>query len=118
MFYGPLEKVLKQRADETAGMRKLAEESLVRAETRAKEYEDALRNARGEIYREQEEMRRAWRDEQFKAVAEARARANEQTGEARRAIQEEADHARLSLEARADALAEEISAAVMRRSNA
>jgi len=118
MLYGPLEKVLKQRAEATAGVRKLAEESRVRAETRTKEYEDALRNARGEIYREQEAMRRAWRDEQSKAVAEARARANEHSAEARRAIQEEAETARLTLEARADALAEQIAGAVLRRSNA
>src|ERR1700690_1934347 len=74
MLFGPLAKVLKERDALTKGSRKTAEESLASAERKTAEYEAKLRDARGEVYREQEEMRRQWLTEQSQQVDQARER--------------------------------------------
>ena len=73
MLFGPLEKILKQREELTDGARKAASASLAEAERKTAEYEAKLRDARAEVYREQEETRRKWLDRQATQVAEARA---------------------------------------------
>ena len=57
MLFAPLERVLKQRDEATPGARSAAEESLEKAERRAAEYEAAIRDARSEVYKEQEAAR-------------------------------------------------------------
>ena len=52
-----LAKVLKQREELTAGARKAAEASLAAADRKTAEYEAKLRDARAEVYREQEDTR-------------------------------------------------------------
>src|SRR5947209_5640447 len=74
MLFKPLEKVLKQRDEATGGARKAAEASLARAEQKAAEYETAIREARGEVYREQEQARAAIVAEQDARLREARQR--------------------------------------------
>src|SRR5258708_13614038 len=72
MLFGPLEKVLKDRDDLTEGARKAAASSLAEAERKTAEYEKKLAEARAEVYREQEETRRKWLDQQAAQVAEDR----------------------------------------------
>ena len=72
MLFGPLEKVLKRRDELTEGARKVAAESLAAAERKAQEYEAKLRDARAEVYREQEETRRRWLEDQASQIAKAR----------------------------------------------
>ena len=61
MLFRPLAQMLKRSGTIlTKGARKRAEESLASAERKTAEYEAKLREARGEVYREQEEMRRNW----------------------------------------------------------
>jgi F-type H+-transporting ATPase subunit b len=115
MFYGPMERVLRERTESTAGVKRLAEETFARAEARTREYEETLRNARTEIYREQEQARHAWREEQSKAAAVAREKVSAMVAEARRGIEMETETARRSLEAQAEGLGEEIAGAVLRR---
>ncbi len=118
MFYGPLDKVLHERKAATEGTRKLADESLANAERKTRDYEEQLRAARGEIYREQEEMRGAWRHQQSGAIEEARRNAGAMVVEARERIQDETEIARRALEAEAEALAEQIAGSVLRGSAA
>src|SRR5579872_1691276 len=72
MLFGPLEKVLQQRDVLTAGARKAADESLLLAERKQQEFEDRFNEARAEVYRSQEELRRKWLDQQTAQLAEAR----------------------------------------------
>ena len=58
VFFKPLEKVLKQRYEATGGARKLAEESTERAAKKTAVYEAAVRAARSEAYRVQEQLQR------------------------------------------------------------
>ncbi len=74
MLFTPLERVLGERDSLTAGTRRGAKESLEAAERKQKEYEQRLAEARAEVYKSQEEMRRQWLDEQASRIAAERAR--------------------------------------------
>ena len=69
MFFKPLERVLAERREATEGARKKAAEALDRAQAKAAAYEEKIRAARNDLYREQEEIRRKWRDDQSAQVA-------------------------------------------------
>jgi len=113
MLFKPLEKVLHDRRQATEGAREAASLSLERAAKKAAEYEEALREARNEIYREQEEVRRKWREEQVEKLAAARKRAEELAAEGRAGIEREAASAKAGLEQQASLLANEITSTVL-----
>jgi F-type H+-transporting ATPase subunit b len=116
MFFGPMERILAQRDAATVGARKSAEESLKRAEAKAAAYEEQLRVARNEIYREQEELRRQWQAEQAQQVLAARERADQSVKAARAQIQAETEEARTGLRANVQSIADEITRAVLQGS--
>src|SRR5690242_1574150 len=68
IFFKPMTRVLQERYEATEGARKRADESLAKAAGKAAEYEAALRDARAEVYREQEAERQRWRQEHAEAV--------------------------------------------------
>jgi len=113
MLFKPLEKVLKQRDEATAGARKAAEASLARAEQKAAEYEAAIRDARGEVYREQEQARAQIVAEQEARLREARQRMDAMIRDAKGQIEQETASARLTLDAQTNALADQIAAGVL-----
>jgi F-type H+-transporting ATPase subunit b len=115
MLFGPLNKVLKQRDELTRGARKSAEESLSAAERKTQEFEAKLLEARAEVYREQEEMRRKWLEDQANQVAEAHDRSLAAVRKAKEQIAAEAAAARESLAAASGALADEIAQALLSR---
>jgi len=115
MLFGPLEKILKQREELTEGARKAASASLAEAERKTAEYEAKLRDARAEVYREQEETRRKWLDHQATQVAEARAAMEVSVRGAKAQIATEAATARTTLLSTSSALADEIATAVLSR---
>lgn len=116
IFFRPMEKLLHERREATEGARQSAEQSFAAAESKAAQYEAALREARGEIYREQEQLRRTLRDEQSAAVAEARAKAGQMVEEARQQLAADAAAARRSLESESEALSDLIAQRVLRGS--
>jgi F-type H+-transporting ATPase subunit b len=107
-FFKPLKKVLRDRYDATEGARKLAEASLERASRKAAEYEAALRSARGDIYKELEQMRRGLQDERAAAVRAARTEAEAAVGKAKVELGAEAENLKQSLQADSEALANQI----------
>ena len=108
MFFKPLEKVLHARYEATEGARKQADLSLEKARVKSAEFEEALRAARSEIWREQEETRRKQRQEQLAAVAQARDRVSLMVKEAQQQIAAEASTTRQNLIAESEALADQI----------
>jgi len=112
-LFRPLEKVIAQRNAATQGAVDQARLSLERAESKAQEYETALRRARGEILREQDVQRQALREEQSKTIAEAKASANRLIEDARQKMHIETATARRSLRGQADSLATQITDAVL-----
>jgi F-type H+-transporting ATPase subunit b len=115
MLFGPLDRVLKQRRELTEGARKLAEDSLAAASRKAEEYEAKLREARAAVYRQQEEIRKGWLEDQATQVNEARERHDAALKTAREAIAADAVAARASLQESSKAMADQIVATVLGR---
>ena len=113
MLFKPLEKVLKQRDEATGGARKAAEASLARAEQKAAEYENAIREARAEVYREQEQARANLVADQESRLKESRQRMKEMIEQARQEIEAEAATARQNLRGETAELADRITASVL-----
>ncbi len=113
MLFAPLERVLKQRDEATAGAAKAAEESFQRAERRTAEYESAIRDARAEVYREQEEARKQLLADQDAHLKNSRARVDALIQEAKTRIHAETEAARRSLTDSAGVLADQIATTVM-----
>jgi F-type H+-transporting ATPase subunit b len=115
VYFRPMAKVLAQRYEATEGARKRADESLAQASAKAGEYEAALHEARGAIYREQEEYRQKLRQDQAAAVLEARQRSQATVKEASAQLAAELATARQTLALQTEALAGEIAQAVLHR---
>jgi F-type H+-transporting ATPase subunit b len=113
VFFGPLDRVLAQRREATEGARILAAAALERAAARAAQYEEQLRAARNEIYKEQEEQRKLWRDKQTAQIAEARKSADAAVASAKAEIAAEANAAKQSLASQTQGLADRITSAIL-----
>jgi F-type H+-transporting ATPase subunit b len=114
-FFAPLEKVLAERFEATTGARKQAESAMARAEAKAQEYEDAIRAARTEVYKENDAMRKKWRDQQSVMLAEAREKADSAIAVAKAEMAGDVRAARETLQAESDRIADGIVAAILRR---
>lgn len=115
MLFRPLQKVLKQREELTKGARKAADESLATAERKAQDYEAKFREARSEVYREQEETRTVWLDDQAKQIAAAHARMAEAMSAADKRLAGETAAAKQNLVETSAALADRIATTVLAR---
>ena len=112
-FFGPIERVVHERGKRIEGARREAEEFRKSANEESRLYQEALRRARGEIFREQEALRRAALDERGAALQQARQNANAEIQEAKRRVQTEIEAARAELETSSTRLAEEIARAIL-----
>lgn len=108
VFFGPIARVIEQRRQATEGVRRKAEELLARAAAQAAEYEEALRAARSELYREQEAARQRLRQQHSEAVEKAREQARATVERARQQLAAEVEAARATLEAVSRRLASRI----------
>lgn len=115
MLFQPLERVLAQRDEETLGARRAAEDSLRRAERRAAEYETAIRDARGEVFREHETARAQMLADQKQHLLEARAQSEQLIRQSREELQAETETARRTLEESTGMLADQIADSVLGR---
>jgi F-type H+-transporting ATPase subunit b len=116
MFFKPMAKVLAERYNATEGARLAARESMDAAARKASEYGAALVAARGDLYKEQEDIRKSWRSEQDAAVAAARVRAKELLDAARADIDRETAEARRSMVNVGEELATRIAGRVLQGS--
>lgn len=115
MLFGPLNKILKQRAELNEGARKAANDSLASAERKAAEYDEKLRDARAEVYRQQEETRRGWLSDQAAQAAATKEQLAATVRQAREQIAADTTTARQSLAETSSSLADEITATVLAR---
>ena len=118
VLFGPLDRILKQRRELTEGARKVAQDSLAAAARKADEYEAKLRDARAVVYKEQEEMRKRWLEEQGDEVAQARTRMEASVKTAREALAADAASAQASLKDASSTLADQIAETVLGRRSA
>ncbi len=112
-FFGPMEKVLHQREEATAGARKRAEEALAKANEKLRQYDQMMQAARNDIYKDQEQIRKDLKIGQESQVAEAQAKSKEMIAAARHQLAAEAAAAKQGLEAEARSLAGKISAQIL-----
>jgi F-type H+-transporting ATPase subunit b len=115
MLFKPLQKVLKERDSLTAGARKAADESLAAAERKAQDYEAKFRDARSEVYREQEETRKIWLQDQAGQIAAGQARSSEAMAAADKKLADESSAAKQNLVETSAALADRIANTVLAR---
>jgi len=108
VFFRPLQDVLKKRREVTEGALEAGKASLARAAEKAAMYEMALKEARAEMYREQEEMRRRWLDDQTKRIEEARQRSRTMMQEASKQLDVEIEVAKRDLASSSQMLALQI----------
>jgi F-type H+-transporting ATPase subunit b len=113
VFFRPMEKVLHARDEATAGERRRAQESLAKAEEKSRQYEESLRIARNELYKEQEEQRKQWQVEQSAQIAAAAAKTKAVLASAREQLAAETEVARHALEADTRELATSIASQVL-----
>jgi F-type H+-transporting ATPase subunit b len=118
VLFQPLDRVIKERRKLTEGARELAEASLAAATRKAEEYEAKLREARAAVYRQQEEIRKQWLEEQAKQVAAARERSEGIVKGAREALALDSAAARTTLQESSATVADQIVATVLGRRSA
>jgi F-type H+-transporting ATPase subunit b len=112
-FFGPLERVLSERHKRAAGARQQAEASRAAVQEKLRAYNEALRKARGEIFVEQEAVRRRVLDERQALVNAARSAAQQELQAAKKALAADVEAARLQLEQSNDSLAGEIAESIL-----
>lgn len=112
-FFGPIEGVVRERGRRIEGARREAEELRKTAQEKSHAYQDALRKARAELFREQEAARRAALDERGASMRQARQRANEEIQAAKRRIHAEVEVARAELATSTTELAEKIARTIL-----
>jgi F0F1-type ATP synthase membrane subunit b/b' len=112
-FFGPLERVLSERHKRAVGARQEAEASRAAVQEKLRAYNEALRKARGEIFAEQEAVRRRVLDERQASVIAARSAAQQELQAAKKALAAEVEAARVQLERSSDVLAGEIAESIL-----
>jgi len=115
VLFGPVEKMLKQRHDLTDGARKAAQHSLKNAEAKTAEYEAKLRDARAVVYKEQEETRKQWLDDQTAQIAQARQTAEAAVRKAKEGIAADVTAARAELATSSQTIADQIATTLLSR---
>ena len=118
VFFKPLQKVLRQRYEATEGARKLAGEFLEQAAARTAEYRAAVRAARAEIYRAQEQLHKRLQEDESAELAAARRRAEAAVQEAKAQLSRDVEAAKAGLARDSELLANQIAESILRRSAA
>lgn len=115
-LFQPVEKVLAERHAATEGARKNATEALAQAEKKVAEYDARLRDARTEIYKEQEIWRQKMLEEQNAALGQAREENLKAIASAKASLAAQAQAAQATLGQQAEELATQIVAGFSRAS--
>jgi F-type H+-transporting ATPase subunit b len=118
MFFKPLSAVLKQRYEATEGARQRAEQSLERAASKTKEYEEAMRAARAELYQAQDRLHKHLQEDQSAQVLAARQNAEAAVKQAKDGLAADVAVAQQTLAGESDRLANQIAETILRRSAA
>ncbi|MFB3812940.1 MAG: hypothetical protein ACE14L_02425 [Terriglobales bacterium] len=114
LVHAPLEKVLAERRSRTEGALEKARADIAAAEARTAEYEQAVREARMNVFKAQEARRQQALQARAGIIAEARSRADAQVKQAKAAIAQEVARAKSALQPESERLASDIIASVLR----
>jgi F-type H+-transporting ATPase subunit b len=113
LIQGPLTATLKERRSRTEGAVEEAHKAIEKAEAKAAEYANKLRQARAEIFKAREERIKQWNAERDAAVDAARKSAHTKVAQARTELEAEAAGAQKSLQSSVAELADQVVRAVL-----
>jgi len=113
LFFVPLMKVMDEREARTAGARKAAESAQIASANKAKQYQDALKQARAKVYAEQEDARKKLLNDRAEALKEARSKSAGHVASAKERVAREFDAAKQDIESSVSQLAAEIAQRVI-----
>ena len=113
LIQGPLSRTLKERHARTEGAVEEAHKAIARAEERAQEYSNKLRQARAEIFKMREQRIKQWTADRDAALDAARKAAGEKVSQAKAELEAEAANARNAIQASAGELATRVVRAVL-----
>jgi len=108
IFFKPLLQVVAERDSRTAGAQKAAEAAQAAAADKVKQYQDALKQARGQVYAEQEAARKKLLEERAAQFKVARTQASGELSAAKERIAKELGAARRDVETTVAQLSAEI----------
>jgi F-type H+-transporting ATPase subunit b len=108
LFFKPLLKVMDEREARTSGARREAEVAQTAAADKLRQYQEAIRHARGEVYSEQEAARQKLLDERAAQLKETRSKAAVEVANAKERVAKDLLAARQDVEAGIGALSAEI----------
>jgi F-type H+-transporting ATPase subunit b len=86
LFFKPLLQVMAERDARTVGAQEAAEAAQATAAEKVKQYQQALKQARGQVYAEQEVARKKLLDERAAQLKEARSKAAAEVGAAKERV--------------------------------
>ena len=113
LVQGPLSRTLAERRARTNGAIEDAHRAIARAEERAAEYANKLRQARAEIFKMREQRIKQWSAERDAAVEVARKAAGQKVSQAKAELDGEAAIARRAIQSSAGDLAGRVVRAVL-----
>jgi len=113
IFFKPLLKVMAERDSRTVGAQKAAEAAQAAAADKVKQYQEALNQARGQVYAEQEVTRKKLLDERAAHLKEARTAAAAEVSGAKNRVAGELNAARQDIQASVAQLAAEIARRIL-----
>src|SRR2546429_6790598 len=113
IFFNPLLAVMAERDSRTAGAEKAAEAAQAAAAEKVKQYREALKQARGQVYAEQEAARKKLLDERAARIKDARTRAAGEVSAAKARVAAELGAARRDVEATVAELSAEIARRIL-----
>ena len=114
LFFKPLLAVIAEREARSIGAQKAAETAQAAAAEKVKQYQDALKQARAQLYAEQEAGRKKRLDERAALLKEVRIKAQDEVTKAKQRVAAEFAAAKREVEAGTAQLAGEIAARVLR----
>jgi F-type H+-transporting ATPase subunit b len=113
LFFKPLLAVMAERDARSVGAQKAAEAAQAAAADKLKQYQDALKQARAQLYAEQEAARKKLLDERASLLKDARAKSALEVATAKERVAGELLAARRDMEAGISQLAAEITARIL-----
>src|SRR5258708_1012721 len=113
LFFKPLLAVMAERDSRTVGAQKAAEAAQDAAAEKVRQYQEALKQARGRVYAEQEAARKKLLEERAAQIKEARAKASGEVSAAKVRIAAELAAARRDVESTVAQLSAEIARRIL-----
>jgi len=113
VFFKPLLAVMAERDSRTVGAQKAAEVAQAAAAQKVKQYQEALRQARGQVYAEQEAARKKLLEERAAQIKEARTRAAAEVAAAKARVAAELAAAHRDVETTVAQLSAEITRRIL-----